>query len=197
MYYIANKVLETAEKLYTPGDVIPEFSSWDNVVQRAHLNQGNVERMQGQPEGDRSTGTVKADAARALAEEETAAAAAKEAASSGDPTTAEPGDRNRAALGDGEDGEGEDTDDEDPYAACRDGEILHCPGCEGSIFTTEGGLRKHLKKAHNGSIPARATPKVEDAAFAKLAPPPSKAAKRVPGLMSEFGANPSLSDSDD
>jgi len=190
MYYIACKVMETSDKVYEPGDVIPEFTRWDPMVQRAHLNQGNVERIHGD-QGDLPTGRSKEDIRREAQEaEQRARQAAEEADSLVDPKPTGSGDRTHD-----DEGEGEDGDADDPYEALRDGGIWSCPGCEGSVFTSRGGLTKHLRKVHDGAIPA-GTVKHDDAPYAKTAPPPSKHAKHVGGLMSEFGAAASTSDDD-
>jgi hypothetical protein len=182
MYYIAQRLLDTADKVYEPGDVIPEFTSWDNMVQRAHLNQGNVERIHGDP-GDLPTGRLRADIEREARE---AAARSRQAAEEADalvdPESAGTADRAPDGEGEGADGEA------DPLDALLDGDIYSCPACDGSVFTTRGGLLKHLRKLHGGQIPARTVPKPDDSSYARTAPPPSKAAKHVDGLMSEAGA---------
>src|SRR4051794_26354794 len=178
MYYTACRVLETADKLYSPGDVIPEFTTWDAIVQRAHLNQGSVERVHGDP-GELPTGTLKADESRlALAEE--GGGAKVDVASSPDLTPTGTDDRTHD-----DDGKGEEASD--PYEAHRKGDIYSCPACEGSVFTAASGLKRHVTRVHGGELPRRAKREQDDAAFAKLAPPPSKDAKRVRGLLTDVG----------
>jgi len=181
MYYVAHAVLETADKVYEPGDAIPEFSTWDNMVQRAHLNQGTVERIHGTRDESVPTGRLKAKPAPPKDDEE--------AASPDDPAEGGTGDRAPADAGDGEDG--------DPYEAHRNGDIYSCPACEGSVFTAVSGLKRHVTRVHQGHLPQRQRKPPDDARFAKAAPPPSPDAKHVNGLMSEFGAQASAEAGDD
>lgn len=47
LYRAARRILvipkgTDTEITYQPGDLVPDFASWDEVVRRAHLGQGNV-----------------------------------------------------------------------------------------------------------------------------------------------------------
>lgn len=186
MIFIANRTLETADRLYQPGDAIPDFLNWNEQARRAHLSQGNVERSS-EPLGDRPTGRLKADIDREHQEEEALARNLYEAAASlDDPESAGTGDRTIAGEEKGEDGQ--------DLEALREGGMLTCPACEGFIVGTEEGMRKHLDKAHGGQIPApRRKSKASDKEFAKLAPPPSPSARHIKGksLVEAATARPS------
>jgi len=173
MIYIANRTLETADRIYRPGDAILDFDKWNEHARRAHLSQGNVERLS-EPLGDRPTGRSKAEIEAEQREEQRLADELAAAASPDDPESAGADDRTLDGAGEGEVG----NLDLEPL---RDGDMYTCPSCEGFIAGTEEGMIKHLDKMHGGEIPPkkRGKQKVPDKEFAKVAPPPSPSAKHV------------------
>jgi hypothetical protein len=128
--YIALQRVTTPEKVFEPGDEIPEFESWAEVPKRALLNLKHVEHSHEKP-GKRPKGRLKTEiAAEQEAEAERLRALARE---------------NGEEEDGAEDDEEPGTDDRNP-----DEGVLYCEeeGCEEAIFANPKALEVHRNKAH-------------------------------------------------